>query len=175
MELGFNQIKSISPTIGELMNLEILSLFDNQISVLPETISKLATLKKLNLSYNRMAQFDLDIQAMSNLSELHIFKNNDITIKSLDIITLCQRETVNSLKYNLLIDETQESQFAMYKDLFESNKIGVINLQTKRMPEEHYKQIPYELSDKYGLIDPRLERLRKHIKKYIFRMLAFYP
>jgi len=164
-EAGFNKIKSISPTIGVLKKLRRFSLFDNELSKLPKEISNLSHLQLLNVSYNYLENIDLNLSTLKSLSELHLFKNDGCKLDSLAVRKLCKRIPRYPSHYRLLIDEKQKEQLRQHQSEFKRSKIGIVDLAQKRMPSEHYKQIPYELSDKYNLVDPRLEEFRSMKKE----------
>ena len=55
MYLGYNQLKSLPDSIGNLTNLKYLNLSKNQLKDLPESIGKLKKLQRLHLYGNQLS------------------------------------------------------------------------------------------------------------------------
>jgi len=76
--LYHKNINKLPETIGQLVNLQELSLSDNQITELPETIGQLINLQELWLDKNKITGLPETIGQLVNLQELTL-DNNQIT------------------------------------------------------------------------------------------------
>ncbi|RSK37460.1 leucine-rich repeat domain-containing protein [Hymenobacter metallilatus] len=72
---GEDSYDTLYARLGELYNLEELSLEASYLPALPPGFTKLKRLKKLNLSYNRLTQFPTDLYQLDSLEELNLERN----------------------------------------------------------------------------------------------------
>ncbi|MDU0369877.1 leucine-rich repeat domain-containing protein [Hymenobacter endophyticus] len=72
---GEDSYDTLYARLGELYNLEELSLEASYLPVLPPGFTKLKRLKKLNLSYNRLTQFPTELYQLDSLEELNLERN----------------------------------------------------------------------------------------------------
>ncbi len=75
LHLDHNLLSHISPSIGLLFNLEVLSLHDNRIANIPDTIGLLSRLSTLRLDRNVIASLPESICRCQSLQLLHIDGN----------------------------------------------------------------------------------------------------
>ena len=94
LSLNGNEIPFILPEIGDLVNLEILALYDNpNLSTLPAEISKLKKLKQLYLSGCNFSVLPKEIEDLENLELLDVRNNQNLTILSVNF------QKLKKLKY----------------------------------------------------------------------------
>lgn len=72
------QFKSIPPEIGNLKNLEVLTITYNRIKKLPPEIGKLKKLKVLNLHTSLLTTLPVEIGELENLEYLNLELNEDL-------------------------------------------------------------------------------------------------
>ncbi|MHC1596479.1 MAG: COR domain-containing protein [Candidatus Syntropharchaeales archaeon] len=72
LNLSDNQLAALPPEIGELTNMEGLSLWRNQLTTLPPEIAKLDNLVYLDLGNNQLAALPPEIGELTNLTTLEI-------------------------------------------------------------------------------------------------------
>jgi hypothetical protein len=75
LEASGNELQSLPESIGNLVNLKDLSLFDNQLQTLPESIGNLVNLRKLWLDNNQLQSLPASIGNLVNLKDLSLFGN----------------------------------------------------------------------------------------------------
>eukprot|EP01130_Rhizamoeba_saxonica_P017858 TRINITY_DN8767_c0_g1_i1.p1 TRINITY_DN8767_c0_g1~~TRINITY_DN8767_c0_g1_i1.p1 ORF type:complete len:331 (-),score=56.84 TRINITY_DN8767_c0_g1_i1:120-1112(-) len=78
LNLGYNNIRTISSNIGQLKNLIKLQLNNNKLVKLPAEIGNLEKLQVLDLFYNKIQELPEEIENLSRLETLDI-SNNRIT------------------------------------------------------------------------------------------------
>ncbi|EGD73872.1 leucine rich repeat containing protein 40 [Salpingoeca rosetta] len=81
LDLGFNKIDTLSPSIALLGNLTVLDLQGNQLTSLPSELISLASLRDLILSFNRFRQLPECVYDLLALENLVV---NDNAIDTLD-------------------------------------------------------------------------------------------
>ena len=101
-----NSISVLSSEIGELINLEELSLAGNDLTNLPRGIKRLLKLKQLDLSHNSFKIFPKEIGDLPNLINLNL-QYNELEIISGDIGQLKKLEYLD-LKHNELTSLPKE-------------------------------------------------------------------
>jgi len=75
INLSSRRIGELPATIGKLVNLQILILYDNQIKVLPATIEQLVNLQELWLDNNQIKELPVTIGKLVNLRILSLCYN----------------------------------------------------------------------------------------------------
>ena len=87
LDLHFNELGGLPPTIGKLTNLEILNLSSNfsDLTELPATISDLINLKELDLSNNQIHALPDTFGRLMNLAKLNV-EHNPLTIPPKEIV-----------------------------------------------------------------------------------------
>ena len=149
--------KTLSTKIGELTNLESLSIDINQINFLPADIGKLGKLTTLNANLNKLSALPNEIENLKNLKTLTLGKNNfnkfpDVITKlsSLEVLNFESNPipalppTINALK-NL-----KELNLASCFELLElPTRIGELtNLETLNLSNcGKIKSLPKELNN----------------------------
>ncbi|BAY88950.1 Miro domain-containing protein [Microchaete diplosiphon NIES-3275] len=78
--LGSNQLSSLPPEIGQLVNLRSLYLSSNQLSSLPLEIGQLVNLQSLYLRSNQFSSLPPEIGQLVNLQTLELEDNELITL-----------------------------------------------------------------------------------------------
>jgi hypothetical protein len=78
LDLQDNEITSVPPEIGQLVNLQALYLSDNKLTSVPLEIGQLANLRSLILSGNKLITVPSEIGQLANLQELYL-SDNDLT------------------------------------------------------------------------------------------------
>src|SRR5271165_5939373 len=73
-----NQITEIPATLGNLVNLQEVYLSHNQIKEIPAALSNLANLQRLYLSHNQIKEIPAALSNLANLQRL-LLSNNQIT------------------------------------------------------------------------------------------------
>jgi Leucine-rich repeat (LRR) protein len=99
LQLSFNRLADISPTIRTLTSLTELDISTNQITNIPKEISFLKNLSLLNLSSNCLMSLPSELCECTSLRELILFKNyiqcipEQITkLKSLQVLNINHNE-----------------------------------------------------------------------------------
>ena len=75
LSLGGNQLTALPESIGGLENLQMLFLYANQLTALPESIGKLRSLQTLYLYSNQLRWLPESIDKLYNLQELDLSSN----------------------------------------------------------------------------------------------------
>ena len=75
LSLNNNQLSQIPVEIGQLTNLQELYLHNNQLSQLPVEIGQLTNLRPLSLSNNQLSQLPVEIGQLTNLQQLSLNNN----------------------------------------------------------------------------------------------------
>lgn len=70
LSLGGNLLTEIPDTVGNLSQLQALTICDNLIEVLPASIARLTNLTSLLIHKNRLRHLPRDIIALKNLVEV---------------------------------------------------------------------------------------------------------
>jgi Leucine-rich repeat (LRR) protein len=70
-----NQLTFLPDSIGNLINLQELDLYENQLTFLPDSIGNLINLRKLSLWGNELTFLPNSIKNLTKLQELDLFKN----------------------------------------------------------------------------------------------------
>ncbi|XP_002126629.2 ras suppressor protein 1-like [Ciona intestinalis] len=76
LTMSHNKLAAVPPSIGELVNLEMLNLFNNHIEELPTSLSGLMKLKILNLGMNRLSHLPRGFGSFAKLEMLDLSYNN---------------------------------------------------------------------------------------------------
>ena len=79
LNLSFNKLKTIPPSIGALVNLQNLYLNHNQLTKIPSEIGQLVNLQNLFLDYNEITEIPPSIGQLVNLRCIYIYNNNQLT------------------------------------------------------------------------------------------------
>lgn len=79
LDAGGNLITEIPETIGQLADLEMLSLYGNRITEVPTAIGELKNLKTLYLDSNRISVLPDEMGGLTALEELYLDENIEIT------------------------------------------------------------------------------------------------
>lgn len=69
-------INALPESIGDLVEVEEISLIGNELSALPESFSKLTNLRRLHLSENEFEKFPTQLFGLTNLTHVCIRENN---------------------------------------------------------------------------------------------------
>jgi len=75
LSLSHKDIKQIPKELENLFNLEILSLTYNQIEKIPKELGNLSNLQTLNLTYNKIQEIPKELGKLTNLKRLEISNN----------------------------------------------------------------------------------------------------
>lgn len=75
LNVGFNQLESVSPNIARLTELRYLNLAGNQLGSLPPEIGELANLEYLQLMGNQIDSVPPEIGCLRKLRCLHLSDN----------------------------------------------------------------------------------------------------
>lgn len=75
LSLNGNQLQSLPPEIGQLRNLQTLDLTFNQLKELPQEIGQLQNLQVLCLSINQLVQLPEQLSQLRQLRSLHLDNN----------------------------------------------------------------------------------------------------
>ncbi|KAL1162146.1 hypothetical protein V6Z11_A07G182400 [Gossypium hirsutum] len=75
LDLSDINLRSISPTFGDLLDLKILNLHNTSLSGATQNLGSLQHLEKLNLSFNQLTSFGSDISSLVNLRVLDLHNN----------------------------------------------------------------------------------------------------
>ncbi len=70
-----NNLEQLPANIGDLENLEQISLYQNKLSALPDSMARLKKLTKLNLGWNCFETLPVWINQMTSLQWLAVFEN----------------------------------------------------------------------------------------------------
>jgi internalin A len=80
LSLSVNQLSMLPEAIGQFSQLEMLSLSGNQLSTLPEAIGQLSRLQELYVSDNQLSTLPEAIGKLSQLQELYLSNNQLSTL-----------------------------------------------------------------------------------------------
>ncbi|XVE72758.1 hypothetical protein DITRI_Ditri11bG0064300 [Diplodiscus trichospermus] len=75
LDLSGINLRSISPTFGDLLDLKILDLHNTSLSGAIKNLGSLQHLEKLNLSFNQLTSFGSDLDSLVNLQVLDLQNN----------------------------------------------------------------------------------------------------
>jgi len=75
LSLFGNQLTSLPETLGQLINLQRLSLASNQLTSLPETLGQLINLQRLYLDDNQLTSLPETLGQLINLQRLYLHNN----------------------------------------------------------------------------------------------------
>ncbi|KAE8662366.1 putative LRR receptor-like serine/threonine-protein kinase [Hibiscus syriacus] len=76
LDLSDINLRSISPTFGDLLDLRTLDLHNTSLSGAIQNLGSLQRLEKLNLSYNQLTSFGSDLDSLVNLRVLDLHNNS---------------------------------------------------------------------------------------------------
>ncbi|KAL4313393.1 hypothetical protein GQ457_01G037640 [Hibiscus cannabinus] len=76
LDLSDINLRSISPTFGDLLDLKILNLHNTSLSGAIQNLGGLQDLEKLNLSFNQLTSFGSDLDSLVNLRVLDLHNNS---------------------------------------------------------------------------------------------------
>ena len=76
LDLSHNQLNTLSPTIGNLINLQELNLNYNKLTALPSEIGNLTSLRTLSLVLNKLTDLPITASKLTNLRELDLSDNH---------------------------------------------------------------------------------------------------
>ncbi|MBA0790998.1 hypothetical protein Gohar_015606 [Gossypium harknessii] len=76
LDLSDINLRSISPTFGDLLDLKILNLHNTSLSGATQNLGSLQHLEKLNLSFNQLTSFGSDMNGLVNLRVLDLHNNS---------------------------------------------------------------------------------------------------
>jgi len=75
LDLGYNQLRILPESVGQLTNLQTLKLYDNELTNLPESIGQLQYLNLLDLDVNRLTSLPESIGLLISLHDIFINQN----------------------------------------------------------------------------------------------------
>ncbi|XP_039027371.1 probable LRR receptor-like serine/threonine-protein kinase At5g48740 [Hibiscus syriacus] len=75
LDLSDINLRSVSPTFGDLLDLRILDLHNTSLSGAIENLGNMQHLEKLNLSFNQLTSFGSDLNSLVNLKILDLHNN----------------------------------------------------------------------------------------------------
>src|SRR5690606_23043948 len=78
LSLSENQLTSLPDSMGNLRSLERLAVYDNQLTGLPATFGSLTELRRLNLHENQLTSVFGEIGNLTNLEFLDLHANPDL-------------------------------------------------------------------------------------------------
>ncbi|XVF72240.1 hypothetical protein PTKIN_Ptkin12aG0104600 [Pterospermum kingtungense] len=76
LDLSDINLRSISPTFGDLLDLKILDLHNTSLSGAIQNLGSLQHLQKLNLSFNQLTSFGSELDSLVNLQVLDLHNNS---------------------------------------------------------------------------------------------------
>ncbi|KAE8659309.1 putative LRR receptor-like serine/threonine-protein kinase [Hibiscus syriacus] len=76
LDLSNINLRSISPTFGDLLDLKTLNLHNTSLSGAIQNLGSLQHLEKLNLSFNQLTSFGSDLGSLVNLQVLDLHNNS---------------------------------------------------------------------------------------------------
>jgi hypothetical protein len=108
LSLYNNQLISLPAEIGNLSNLQTLSLYNNQLISLPPEIGNLSNLQWLNLAYNQLSSLPAEIGNLSNLCTLDLRENLFETVPTelAPLKRLGNLESCPDYSYSLRLDDS---------------------------------------------------------------------
>ncbi|KAK7286812.1 hypothetical protein RJT34_22075 [Clitoria ternatea] len=80
LDLSDTNLRSISPTFGDLLDLKILDLHNTSLTGEIQNLDSLQHLEKLNLSFNQLTSFGVDLENLISLQILDLQNNNLIGV-----------------------------------------------------------------------------------------------
>jgi Leucine-rich repeat (LRR) protein len=105
LNLSCKELTSLPESIGELVNLKILSLYNNQLTSLPESIGKLTNLNILYLENNQLTSLPESIGKLINVQYLSLnessYEINNLDMECEILILRCIKNKITNLPYNL--------------------------------------------------------------------------
>lgn len=72
LSLSHNELKALSETVCQFVNLTALRLNSNQLSSLPDAITTLTALTVIDLSKNKFTEWDPRLSAITQLTDLNL-------------------------------------------------------------------------------------------------------
>ncbi|PIA36028.1 hypothetical protein AQUCO_03400133v1 [Aquilegia coerulea] len=109
LELSDYNLRSVSPTFGDLLDLKMLDLHNTSLTGQIQNLASLRELEKLNLSYNHLTSFGSDFTTLANLQTLDL-QNNSLkgtvpeslgNLKNLKLLNLENNELGGTLPQSL--------------------------------------------------------------------------
>ncbi|XP_038877569.1 probable LRR receptor-like serine/threonine-protein kinase At5g48740 isoform X2 [Benincasa hispida] len=76
LELSNINLRTISPTFGDILDLKLLDLHNTSLSGEIQNLGSLTHLQNLNLSFNKLTSFGSDLENLSNLKILDLQNNS---------------------------------------------------------------------------------------------------
>ncbi|KAI4354376.1 hypothetical protein L6164_003243 [Bauhinia variegata] len=76
LDLSDINLRSISPTFGDLLDLKTLDLHNTSLTGEIQNLGSLQNLEKLNLSFNKLTSFGVELENLANLQILDLQNNN---------------------------------------------------------------------------------------------------
>jgi Leucine-rich repeat (LRR) protein len=111
LDLGYSNVAKVSAKIGDLKNIDFISLYGNELVDLPIEMQNLKSLKKLYLGKNKFSKIPDALAGMEGLIYLSIDENPLIldekgveilsNLKNLEVLDLSECKTLVSVPSNL--------------------------------------------------------------------------
>ncbi len=133
LNLCGNQIKVLSPSIGNLRNLKKLFLNGNKINELPKGMYTLTNLKNLQIIENRLINISPLIKELKNLQELYL-SNNRLNSIPIDIAHLKKLRRLNLFGNELFNIPREIGELTELKELnLEDNNLDTIPVEIGKL------------------------------------------
>ena len=138
LDLSYNKIVTVDPSIGNLRNLRQLHLQHNLIEIIPEEIGTLTQLEYLNLSNCKLTGFIQNIQSLSKLVELHLENNPNLSYLPVDMENLPALD--DFYYHNTKIMDTPAKTINIMEDDLDGYKEQLLDLSNKEFNHETLKE-----------------------------------
>lgn len=165
-----NQLERLPDVIGELSNLEYLSLADNALSTLPDALSRLTSLAELDVSHNTLTDLAPVCHPHSSDTKLHVLRasHNHLLTLTVDIVHLTQLATLDVSDNPLRILPAELAQLPYLRRLT-VDRCPLVN-----RVEHTTRHSPPSLLETCGRLllrdrnaDDRIRRLPHHLAAFI--------
>lgn len=108
LDLTDNRLRSLTPSIGDLVNLRTLTMANNFLTALPDSLFKLTRLNVLDVAYNLLEDMSIELRRLSALASLHLNSNRLETLPDVfdqlpDLsVFLCDKNRLSELPPTLV-------------------------------------------------------------------------
>lgn len=157
VDLGHNQISSVTSERIEYPKIRVLSIKGNRLTKFPSPLSQLHTLEKLDLSENKITAIEDDaFDGLENLTELDL-SFNELTYlpTSIGKLTKLKRLNLSGNKISILPKEFENLTALEFLD-FDSNPIGKVPLEISSQGVSGIINYYLSLGDNVQLFEAKL-------------------